>query len=62
MGLRGGEGSTMKLTNACSVIKFGFCAYFSFLSFWCMGGRRRAWMGGICDQLLSINFGNSLVV
>ena len=62
VGLGGGEGSTMKLTNVCSVIKFGFCTYFSFLSFLRMGGGRKAWMGGICDQLLSINFGNSLVV
>lgn len=46
MGIRGGEGGTMKLANAYSVIKFGFCAYFSFLSFLCMGaGGGHGWVG-----------------
>ena len=45
VGLGGGEGSTMKLTNVCSVIKFGFCTYFSFLScVWAEGGRH-GWVG-----------------
>lgn len=40
---------------------FVFCAYFSFLCLSCVSRGRRAQMGRMCDQLLSINFGNSLV-
>ena len=46
MGLGEREDSTMKLTNACPVIEFVFCAYFSFLSFLCMVGEGgHGWVG-----------------
>lgn len=61
MGLGEREDSTVDLTKGVSSNRVCvLCLFFSFL-FLSVGGRRRAQMGRMCNQLLSINFGNSLV-